>query len=191
MKKIEWVVWNLIFIALLAPGVAHATTMGYNLTHLNGNTYRYDYTVINDGSLESGVNVKLFDIVFDPAMYDEPSLALLSNSGISSEWSEMFLASAPGVPAQYDVYALADGVSGTTSGFAVQFAWLGGGAGPGSQAFVISDPDTFSTLEEGFTSLNNNPPVDPPTSPVPEPGTMLLTAMGLAFVGLVRRKLPK
>jgi len=55
-------------------------------------------------------------------------------------------------------------------GFAVSFDWLGAGQ-PGSQYYEIIDPDTFETIEDGYT--------------VPEPGTFCL--LGLGSVVLLRR----
>ena len=170
----------------LVPSVSMAISIDYALSALGGSTYRYDYTVNNTGSLGAGVNVKLFDIAFDTTLYDEASLTIVSSGSLSSDWSEMFLGSTIGVPAQYDVLALADGVSTSTTGFAVQFNWIGGGAGPGNQAFAIYDADSWELLEEGMTSLL----VDP-HNPVPEPGTMLLTVIGLAGLGLARRRMSK
>jgi len=52
------------------------------------------------------------------------------------------------------------------AGFAVSFDWLGTGE-PGAQFYEIIDPDTFETIDSGWT--------------VPEPGTICL----LSFGGLV------
>jgi hypothetical protein len=96
---------------------------------------------------------------------------------VSSEWSELLLASAPGVPAAYDALALGAGVAdGTTaSGFAVEFVWLDAARPPGSQPFQVYDPDTFELLETGETG-----------SGVPEPGTLAL--LGSALAGLASRR---
>jgi len=185
---------TLLWLFCLVPSISMAITIDYSLTDLGGATYRYDYKVTNNGSLFGGAHVKLFDIAFDTSLYDELSLTPVSGSAITANWSEIFLASTPGVPAQYDVLALGDGigVGSSVSGFSVQFDWLGAAAGPGVQEFTIFDADSFALLETGLTSLYvQPPPVDPGGPPVPEPSTMILTAIGLAGIGLARRRMSK
>jgi hypothetical protein len=174
-------VWLLgvMLLSSLLTGAAHATTITTALTALGGSSYRYDYTVTNDGSLGSGVSLTLFDLLFDPLLYDETSLTSVSSAAITADWIETPLASAPGVPAAYDVAAvgagLAPGVS--LSGFAVTFTWLGATAPPVTQAFEVYDAQTFALLETGMTAS---------TTPVPEPATLSLLALG--SLGLLARR---
>jgi hypothetical protein len=56
------------------------------------------------------------------------------------------------------------------SGFAVRFQWIGTGL-PGTQAFSISDPNSFNVLQSGTTTA--------PAAPAPEPSTLLTLAMAL------------
>jgi hypothetical protein len=153
-------------------GTAEAIAVAFDLQALGGTHYRYTYTVTNDGSLGAGIPVGLFDIAFDPLLYDEASLQIVTSDPPASGWSQVILASAPGIPADYDALALAGGipVGSAVTGFAVEFAWLGGTGGPGSQSFVISNPDTFQPLEGGTTS---------PVTAVPEPRSVVLLSVGL------------
>lgn len=166
--------------ALLAQ-TASANTIEYSLTALGGNNYRYDYTVINDGSLGTGIAIEGFFISFDPAQYDESSLNIVTSAPLAADWDEMILGSGLGVPADYDVYALAGGigVGESISGFAVEFAWLGSGT-PGAQPFGIYDPETFETIDSGTTSLIASAPGNPDTPEIPEPSTLFLLLAAFA-----------
>ncbi len=157
---------------------AAATDLTYDLTSLGGDEYQYRYTVTNDGSLGPSTPIQLFDIDFDPLLYDETSLTLATLSPLNQKWSESFLSSAPGVPADYDVLALGPGIAPGTSvaGFTVDFKWLGAGL-PGAQHYSISDPTSFATLGDGFT-----------VSAVPEPALVSLLAAGLVALFAVRTR---
>jgi hypothetical protein len=135
---------------------------------LGGSAYRYEYSVYNDGSLGAGVPIELFDVLFDPALYQESSLQIVTPDPPKSEWSEQFLASLPGVPAAYDALALTGGIpdGSTVGGFAVEFIWLGPGL-PGGQPFQIYSVDRFRPLETGGT--------------VPEPSFLCVLALSLAY----------
>lgn len=166
---------------------AQAISIQYQLTALGGNSYLYEYTVENDGSLGSGVPVKVFDILFDPVLYDETSLTPDSPPAITADWTEQIFYSAPGgLPAAYDVQANTGGLpdGATLSGFAVKFTWLGGASSlPGAQLFEIYDADTFDLLEIGQTTPAGEEP--PPT--VPEPPVIGLLAWGVLAL-LARRR---
>lgn len=168
----------LIVSALLSQS-ALASTIEYSLQSLGGNNYRYSYTVSNDGTLPGGVAIQLFDILFDPSLYDETSLTIASTPALAADWSQQFLASAPSVPAAFDVYANGAGIASGNSanGFAIDFIWTGTGI-PGAQSFQIYDPDTFALLETGTTQ---------PTNAVPLPLSFPLFLSGLAgLMALVR-----
>lgn len=161
---------------------AHAVIITYDLASLGGNQYRYDYTLTNDGSITN--DLALFDILFDPSLYDEASLSIVSDSLLTADWDQLFLGSGIGVPAAFDALALGDGLSigETVAGFSVSFAWLGADL-PGAQAFEVYDPSTFDFLGGGTASLR-------PATSVPEPDTLALFALGLAGLGFTKRKRP-
>lgn len=151
-----------------------ATTITYQASFVSGSTWRYDYTVANNGAITG--EVRLFDILFNPALYDEPTLVISSASGIAAGWDEQILASGLLVPAAYDVLAKGGGITtgGSVSGFAIQFHWLGTGT-PGAQGFEIYDSVTFDRLGTGTT--------------VPLPASAALLVSGLlGLVAAARRR---
>jgi len=163
-----------ILCGLISP--AHATSVQSNLVASGGDDYRYVYSITNDGSLGSGVPLQLFDVLFDPAQYLESSLTITTPPSLSGNWNQIFLASSPGVPAEYDALALAGGIAdgATIAGFSVDFKWIGTGT-PGVQPYEIYDPNTFALLEQGVTA-----------SPVPVPAALWLFGSGLvALLGTV------
>jgi hypothetical protein len=184
---VQWVLrqclmWSFLISLLIVPRSAWAISITFDVVPLGGQMYRYEYSVFNDGSLGVGVAVELFDILFNPSLYDEMSLTFSPPPDPpAAEWSEMILQIVPGLPPAYDVEAIGGGipVGATVAGFAVEFIWLGGPAGPGSQPFQIVHRTSFDVLEEGQT-------VPQQTIPIPEPRTLLL--LGSSLTVLVWRK---
>ena len=172
MKRPVW----LCALLLSAAIPAHAVQIAYDLESLGGNGYRYTYTVTNDGT--TGGAVELFDVLFDPALYDESSLTIVTANPPASDWSEAILASGVLIPAAYDALAFSGGIpiSGSQAGFAVEFAWLGIGT-PGDQGFEIYDSVSFDLLEAGTT-----------TAVVPLPGAVVLFGSALLGLARVRRR---
>jgi hypothetical protein len=183
----KYLTWSLLAIALLLPERSHAVSITYTVVPLGLNSYRYTYKVSNpnDGSIGTGVSVELFDIDFDTTLYGEDSLTIVSSPALSPDWSQRILASAPGVPADYDVSALNGGipVGSSVSGFAVEALWIGGPSGPGAQAFEVFDP-TFELLQSGMTTPEQ-------LTGVPEPSMLVPLGIGLvtlAGLGTLRRR---
>lgn len=183
-NKVQWLLGaGSLFVLLLFVRPAHAITMTSEVLSLGGSTYRSIYSVTNDGSLGPGISVELFDILFDPTLYLESSLTITTPAPLNTEWDQLILGSAPGVPAAYDAFALAGGIpeGATVSGFAVDYQWLGVGT-PVIQEFEIYDPNTFALLERGLTTYA-------PSAQVPEPATLWLLTVGLAgLIGIAEAR---
>ncbi len=163
-------------ILALCVQTASATLIEYELTPTGGNNYRYEYTVTNDGSLGAGVALEWFAILFDPALYDETSLTIVTANPPAADWDELILGSGLLIDAAYDVFALGGGIADgdSVSGFAVEFTWLGAGM-PSAQPFEIYDPVSFSVIETGVTAA-------------PEPGTLALLFLATLAAAAIRRK---
>ena len=166
-------------LGLFLATPAHAIAIQYDLTALGGNGYRYDYMITNDGSLGAGIPVELFDIYFDPALYLESSLNIVTPGPLMLSWDETILSSGVLVPAAYDAYALNGGIADGSfaTGFAVAFEWLGLGL-PGEQVFDIFNPTTFALLETGTTRA----------LAIPLPGTLPLLGVGIVAMLWARRR---
>ena len=169
-----------VWLGLSFSTSAHAISVQYGLTSLGGNAYRYEYSIANDGSLGAGVPVELFDIYFDPTLYLESSLNIVSSGPAAVNWNQIILSSGPSIPAAFDALALNGGIANgaVATGFAVDFTWLGLGT-PGAQLFDIYSPTTFSLLGSGTTQ------------PVPIPGTLPLIGLGGAIAMLFMRRRPR
>ena len=174
-----------LFLYPQIAGSAGPVSVQYALVPMGGNVYRYVYTITNNGSLPSGAAIKLFDILFDPTLYQESSLQIVTsqvNNSLTSQWQQQILTSLPSLPADYDALAIGGNtgitVGSTVSGFAVQFTWLGTGL-PGAQPFQVYDPSStpFQLLQTGQTTA---------TAPTPAASTfsLLLIGTGLASAGL-------
>lgn len=170
-----------ILASVFLMHTANAVSIQYTLTSLGGSSYRYDYTVANDGSLGAGVAIEGFAILFDPVLYDETSLTIVTSDPPASDWDELILGSGLLIDAAYDAYALAGGIGAgdSVSGFAVEFAWLAAGT-PGAQAFEIYDPDSFNVIQTGNTRTA--------FSAVPEPGTLVLLFLAATAAAMIRRQ---
>lgn len=166
----------------LSVQTAGATLIEYELTPTGGNSYRYEYNVTNDGTLGAGVALEWFAILFDPALYDETSLTIVTADPPAADWDELILGSGLLIDAAYDVFALGGGIAdgGSVAGFAVEFTWLGAGM-PSVQGFEIFDPVSLNVIETGSTRAT--------VTSVPEPGTpALLLLAAITAVAMLRRK---
>lgn len=141
------------------------TQIVYETEQLSPDRWKYTYDVQNVGLSNP---IEEFTIWFDFGSYD--NLAVETSEPLASDWDEIVWQPEPFLndDGAYDAKALNVGIQqgNIVRGFAVSFDWLGE-AEPGSQFYEIVDPETFKTIDSGWT--------------VPEPGTLCL----LAFGGLV------
>ena len=163
-------------LVLFAAQSAKAVTVEYNLAALGGNSFQYEYTVTNDGSLGAGVAIEWFAVLFDPALYDETSLTIVTPEPLNTDWDQIILSSGLLIPAAYDAFALTSSIAEgeSVTGFSVIFDWLGAGL-PGSQAFEIYDATTNDLIYEGMTV-------------VPLPGAFILLLTSLFSMGALNVK---
>ena len=154
-------------LAFLAPNLASAVVVGYSLEYHSGKEYVYYYSVKNDGGSFAST-IQGFQILFP----DASNLSIVSPSAVKSQWDEVTLGATLSDPAAYDALAKSGGipVGSRQSGFAVQFNRTGSGS-PGSQTFLIYDPNTYDTVYTGTTV------------PVPEPEEWLMMMIGFGMVG--------
>lgn len=165
----------LLIIGLLGSGSAPAASVQYKSTNIAGSTWRYDYTLINDGP----VTVDEWTVFFDPL-----SFSALSVVATPVGWDSIAIQPDAVVPSDgfFDSLAISAGLESgqALSGFSVTFVFLAGAA-PGSQPFNIVDSRTFATLQTGFTETAGA------IAPIPEPSHASLLLLGLVF--MVARKL--
>ena len=163
-------------VSVLLGMNAHAVVIEYEVTELGGDSFRYDYTITNDGSITN--NLELFGINFDPTLYDEFSLLPDLTGEALDNWDGTILGSGIGLPAAFDLFAFGPGLAtgDTLSGVGIEFTWIGLDL-PGSQDFEVFDSFTFDFLGGGFSELR----VDEGPIAVPEPPmwTLLMAGLGL------------
>ena len=163
-----------VSLLLLATN-AVADTIEYNVENLGGNSWQFNYTLINTGADA----LEAFAIYFDFDVYE-------NLAGILSpdDWDLLVIPPDLGIPDDgiFDWLAFAAGVAPgeMLGGFSVSVDFLGVGT-PGGQFFGIFDPDSFDLLTDGITTR-----VD--IVPVPEPATLGLFAIGLFLITTFSRR---
>jgi len=143
-----------------------------------GNTYIYTYSVDN---MPTGTfPVQVFDILFDPTLYQETSITNVTPEPLNTEWSPTILFSVGSEPAAFDAESQSGiAVGDTVGGFAVEFNYLGQGS-PGSQPFEIYNL-SYTMIQSGTTQLAG--------APEPSSGSYIVGILLVCGVWAVRRKL--
>jgi len=174
MKRTLVLIITIGLIALMANAV-YATTILYDVQNIGGDTWQYDYTVVNDSLTDP---IREFMIYFDYGLY-----AALSVNSSATGWFEQTVdpAFVLGMPQDgfYDAIAVDTNpgilFGSAAGGFSVQFAWLFTGFTPAGQRFEVIDPATLAVLDSGQTA------------PIPEPGTVVLLLSGILGFAFWRR----
>ncbi len=164
-----WIVFAVFGVATALP--SHATTVRYDLNLVSGNTWQYDFSVAND-SLATPIGE--FTIYFDRALFS--NLQLVS---APADWDPLAIPPDPGLPQDgyFDWLALSAGIDpGQSLGSFRVLVDFAGNSTPGGSLFEVIDPETFATLDRGFTT--------PVVAAVPEPSTIALLTSGLLFAML-------
>lgn len=170
-------------IALLcSASFANAVIIESELTSLGGDSYQFDFNVIND---DLAAGIEEFSVYFDELLYEN-----LSVIASPVDWDSIVVQPDPGLPdvgffdSLFFVDPIAEGSA--LDGFSVAFDWLGAAAGPAAfgNAFDIFDAN-FAIVASGVTTAPVVVP--PPPNPIPEPGILSLFGLALLFVGARKR----
>jgi hypothetical protein len=149
--------------------LSQATVINSTYKPLGGDSWLVDFTVVNDGTQ---ANFAGFTIDF----LDATNLVLLASP---SSWDSLVFQQDPSLPdnAYLDSLSLSPSTmwnaGQSIGGFEVSFKYAAG-ATPGALPFMLYS-ETFSPVFAGTTTV---------VAAIPEPSTAILTALGLAFVGL-------
>jgi MYXO-CTERM domain-containing protein len=157
--------------ALLAPTFSQASLVTHQYAALGGTHWAVNFAVVNDGSPASFAG---FSVYFTPGAFSNLSLAS-SPAGWDSVVIQPDLALPS--PGFFDTFAIAaqsvPGVGQSQAGFRVLFDWTGPTPDPGRLRFTLNDAN-FNVIGQGLT--------------VPEPGSVLLAALGLGALALTQRR---
>jgi hypothetical protein len=168
-----------LFLLLLgiASGVGSSATVGFEVTSLGGNEYRYSYSFTGFTLAEN----EEIDIRFNPALFDA-----LSNGVAPPDFDLLVLQpnNPPGAFGDYGLLALIDDPSMEGS-FTIDFVYLGAGT-PGAQPYLINQYDATGALK---SSTPGGLTVS--ASAIPEPATSVLVggAVLAACLSRIRRSL--
>lgn len=144
---------------------SEAAVITSSYSSLGGNSWLANFTITNDGNPST----------FDNVLIDFPNATNLALVSSPANWDSLVFQPDPNIPdfGYLDTLALGSllAVGQSVGGFGVSFA-LAGGAAPGSLPFQLYNG--ISLVGAGNTTI----------AAIPEPATVLLAALGLAFLGL-------
>jgi len=171
--------------ALLSSATfANAVIIESELTSLGGNSFQYDFNVINDDLVDG---LEGFTVNFDWDLYS--NLALVSSAPL---WDTFVVEPVVNVNLGFfDSYfdaATPIALNDSLGGFAISFDWLGTASGPsaaGNPFEIYKDP--FNNFEIVAFGNTTEPVVIQPPNPIPEPGLLSLFGLALLFVGSRKR----
>jgi hypothetical protein len=155
-------------------GQLAAGTVGYQVSDLGANVFRYEFLPSNLGLLQN----QELDIQFDPALFGS-----LFNGVAGSDFRLLLLQpnNPLGAAGDYSALALIDNPS-LLGPFSVDVRWIGTGV-PGGLPFLLHQFDAsgrnLGTIGSGFVGVAG--PVG-----TPEPASWLLGGMGLVIGGFLR-----
>jgi len=178
MKQKFLAVFILLFLNF---SVASATVITANLINTGGSSWQAEYTVEND---TLGSSIEEFTVWFDVGLYDNISIV-----STPTGWNPLVVQPDASIPDAgfYDATVSGTGISSGSDleGFTVEFDWLGGSASM-SQFYEIIDPDTFDTLDDGYTDTVIETTSSGATS-IPEPSSIALFILGFAGFAFSRK----
>ena len=182
--KTKWTrlhVLSLMALLVMPAAPASGVTITYEATDLTDTTagqdlWEYTY-VVSDHTFRANEG---FTVYFDLGLYDllDPFPA-----APNADWDVLTWDPDPGLPddGAFDALALVGGAS-LADPFTVTFVWLGSGD-PGAQFYELYD-DSFAILDKGYTVAVSSVG----TTPIPEPGTLMLLGTGLGGLALRQRR---
>jgi len=169
---------SVLLLGILSGGDLRAAKVQFVATPLASSTWRYDYSIFNDGPFLAS-ELRVF---FEPTTFAALSVLATPVATPPGEWITFVQQPDPNIPADGFFFAFnrffAPARGETVSGFSVGFTFTGDGV-PGSQEFVFIDPRFGGIVARGFT--------EPLPPAVPEPSQVALLCIGL--MGLAAKRI--